>query len=645
MKILMNEDADEAAEMFTQLLREQYERCFIEKSQRMHNDNKPWMTTRILKLMDQRRKAYDNGRMVQWRELYFRVKEEVKKAKSETAKSIERNQLNSRKFSKQLQCVFGKNKKNLKVPFLSHLNDEEICKRICDHFTNICTFYPSINLCELPAFLPINDTPKVDRIQVYKELLKLNVNKASPPGSLPKRLIKEFAYELSLPVTHIYNLSLASMYPFLWKNATICPLEKKKILESLGDLRPLSLTDDFGKILEGFAASMILEDISGNIDPLQYGNLKGSSTSHYLIMLLDIILKGLEKPKHIAQLVLIDFKKAFDYVDHTVAIRELFLLGCRPSLLPFVISFLSGRRHRVCYNGILSDWQDISCGVPQGTKLGPIIFLAIVNNVARNCNIRAKFVDDLTLGKIIDTKDTISFDMQDNLDNISEDCLYVKMSTNPLKCENLMIFPRDKRSRRPIVYPDLRLNNLSLPFVNECKLLGVHLNTFLTWDTHIDFIVNKVNKCIFILYRARQFSFSTETMFTLYTWYIRTSLEYAASVWHPGLKEQQHARLESIQKRCFKIILGNNYINYETALTTLNTTTLFNRRENLLLKFGRNILRSEKHRHLLPPFLYDLHGRNTRGGTQLLQPVRCRTTRYQKSTVPYLVRLLNSQPM
>ena len=122
-------------------------------------------------------------------------------------------------------------------------------------------------------------------------------------------------------------------------------------------------------------------------------------------------------------------------------------------------------------------------------------------------------------------------------------------------------------------------------------------------------------------------------------------MEYAASVWHPGLKEQQHARLESIQKRCFKIILGNNYINYETALTTLNTTTLFNRRENLLLKFGRNILRSEKHRHLLPPFLYDLHGRNTRGGTQLLQPVRCRTTRYQKSTVPYLVRLLNSQPM
>ena len=300
------------------------------------------------------------------------------------------------------------------------------------------------------------------------------------------------------------------------------------------------------------------------------------------------------------------------------------------------------RKHRVRYNDVFSDWEDITCGVPQGTKLGPIIFLAIVNSVARNSDIRAKFVDDLTLGEIIDTTDTITFTMQDNLDDISDDCVYVKMSTNPLKCEVLMISPRDRRSRRPLVYPDLRLNNLSLPFVVQCKLLGVYLNSFLTWNTHLDYIAGKVNKCIFILYRTRQFNFSQETMYTLYTWFIRSSLEYAAPVWHPGLTSEQHARLEGIQKRCFRIILGNNYIDYQTALTTLKTTTLFSRREQLLVKFGHNILKSERHRHLLPPYLYDLHGRNTRRGRQLLQPVRCRTARYQKSSVPYLVKLLNS---
>ena len=106
-----------------------------------------------------------------------------------------------------------------------------------------------------------------------------------------------------------------------------------------------------------------------------------------------------------------------------------------------------------------------------------------------------------------------------------------------------------------------------------------------------------------------------------------------------------HTRIERIQKRCFLIIIGKNYINYQTAQITLNTTTLFNRREDLLLEFGQKVLKSDKHTHLLPPYLHDLHEHNTRRDRQLLQPVRCRTTRYQKSSIPYLVKLLNTQHM
>ena len=192
------------------------------------------------------------------------------------------------------------------------------------------------------------------------------------------------------------------------------------------------------------------------------------------------------------------------------------------------MNFLTGCNHRVRYNYVFYDREDITCGVPQGTKLGLIIFLAIVNNVARDSNICATFVDDLTVDEIKDTTDTISFTMQNNLDKISDDCIYVKMSINPLKCEVLMIFPRDKGSRRTLVYQSLKLNNPSLPFVVECILLGVHLNSFLTWNTHMDCIVSKVNRCIFISYRARYFNFSQEVIFTLYTCFIRTSLEYAA---------------------------------------------------------------------------------------------------------------------
>ena len=150
----------------------------------------------------------------------------------------------------------------------------------------------------------------------------------------------------------------------------------------MSDLRPLSLTPDLGKILEGFVAQLILNDIRDNIDPHQYGNLKGSSTTHCIIKILNSILKGLDCTKTLAQIVLIDFKKAFDFVDHTIAIRELFLLGCRPSLLSFVASFLSGRQHQVRYEDVLSSWDEITCGVPQGTRLGPIIFLAVINSLS-----------------------------------------------------------------------------------------------------------------------------------------------------------------------------------------------------------------------------------------------------------------------
>ena len=91
------------------------------------------------------------------------------------------------------------------------------------------------------------------------------------------------------------------------------------------------------------------------------------STSHYLIKLLDFVLKGIDQRDNLAVISLIDFKKAFDLVDHSVAIRELFVLGCRPELIPVIISFLQDQRHRVLYGDGLSDWQQITCGVPEGT--------------------------------------------------------------------------------------------------------------------------------------------------------------------------------------------------------------------------------------------------------------------------------------
>ena len=373
------------------------------------------------------------------------------------------------------------------------------------------------------------------------------------------------------------------------------------------------------------------------LDPYQYGNQKGSSTSHYLTFLLDHLLKGLDKGNTIGCLLLIDFKKAFDFVDHNVAVEELNAMGCRTSLLPFVMNFLTGRRHRVRYLDAISGYENTTCGVPQGTVLGPVVFGALVNRLCCTMFPRAKFVDDLSLGYLIQILTTIEFPMQEDINTLTDECQDKNMQFNVAKCEVMYANPT---RRQTLIYPDLHLLEITIPVVQTCKLLGVQLNSQLNWNDHVVYITKKANRSMFILYRAKKFGFSFESMITLYVWFLRTVLEYACPVWHPGLNQFHHTRIERVQKRALRVILGNDYHSYDNALGRLNMTSLYERRETLTLRFGRSLLRSPVHRHLLPPTNGEVHGRRTRDQGRL-RSVQARTERYRSSTIPYIVNLIN----
>ena len=153
--ILATDDADEAADTLERMLVEQYESSFPERRQRMRKENKPWITAKILRLMDARRQAYTRGRMDQWKTLYYQVKQEIKIAKRQTALKIEQNDINSAQFAKDIKSILGAQKKKLNIPFLDHLSAQEISEKIKTHFTNICTHFPPINVLELPSFFTI----------------------------------------------------------------------------------------------------------------------------------------------------------------------------------------------------------------------------------------------------------------------------------------------------------------------------------------------------------------------------------------------------------------------------------------------------------------------------------------------------------
>ena len=263
--------------------------------------------------------------------------------------------------------------------------------------------------------------------------------------------------------------------------------------------------------------------------------------------------------------------------------------------------------------------------------------MAMANDLVRAVVERAKYVDDLSMAQITRILHEINYQMQPKLDTLTSDCTDSLMSTNPVKSMVMHMVP----PKRPIVFPDLHLQGTPMPVVTECKLLGVHLNNEMNWNTHVEHILTRARRSFFILYRASQFSFCRTTLMTLYHWFVRTALEYAAPVWHPGLTQDQQNKIERIQKRCFRIILRDAYTSYEEALVLLGQSSLHQRREMLTLRLARSILTSPVHRDLLPPTLGAIHGRNTRHRGRL-QPVRCRTERYRKSFVPYAVKMLNN---
>lgn len=207
-----------------------------------------------------------------------------------------------------------------------------------------------------------------------KIISDLNASKSGHPKDLPIRLIKEFAFEIAIPLTSIFNACLQEgVFPSVWKTAAIIPVPKISNPQTPNELRPIALTPILGRVFESLLAKWLREDFEPQLDPQQYGNVKGISTAHYLVDMLHDTLSDLESPGTFTTLCAIDFTKAFDRINHTVAIRKIIESDVRPSIILTISSFLSDRNQCVKLQDHLSDPRTITCSVPQGTKFSPLL--------------------------------------------------------------------------------------------------------------------------------------------------------------------------------------------------------------------------------------------------------------------------------
>ena len=397
-RLFKDENANSMTELFYEKTTREYERFFPEKRVTIKPQSKPWVNPNIKAAMRERDMLYKTKPHCD----EYKRKRNIVVRLLKQARRLYGHQIfarlsasDPRKFHTTVRKLMGQQKSK------SILKDEQgknlTAEIINAHFSNICRQQPPLNT--LPQNGPIETIPVITVSQVQEKLEHLDIRKASYPGEIPIRLIHACSSFLATPLAMMYNQCLLEgVFPDKFKKAFITPIPKKTSPTSPSDLRPISKTPIISKVFEDFILQWLLAEVEHKIDPMQFGFRRGHSTTHYLVRLLHDLLEHLEISEALADIIISDFVKAFDLLDHETVINEARALEVSQFLLCIIASFLSGRQQCVqLENGEASNFQDITCGAAQGSKLGPILFVIVINRLMRQHKQRYKFADDCSI--------------------------------------------------------------------------------------------------------------------------------------------------------------------------------------------------------------------------------------------------------
>ena len=644
-------DVDQKIAYFSTITWLMIDKFFPLKKIDISSSDKEWITPKIKILIKQRQRAHVTKNYDLRKHLNKKIQQEIWKAKLNYNKKKAHlfHATNPREWYRHVNKIIGNKKHNLNVnniPELAHKTLKEQIKIVNEHFAKICNKYQPLSNIEL---MEINNNEAglsyVNELWTYK-MIKKYAKKSLGPNDFPQRILKEFAPELATPFCDIINCALKTgTFPAAYKKAEIVPIPKVNPPCSLSDLRPISKTPIGGKMIEKALMSELERDTMGKLDRTQYGNCRGSSTTHYLIKLTDQAYSSTDKG-HATTAITIDYSKAFDYVDHNVLIQKLVQLGIRSRVINLIISFLCDRSHNTNILGIKSEFAKITCGVPQGTVTGPKLFVIMINGDKCSLVTNYKFVDDKTM--VLSYTGNPTKTLQEALNIELKETEKDKMIINESKCHTITF----NFSKNNIPPQNLKLNGNIIEPENKIKLLGVYLTSDLRWTENTSNICSKVNRKLYIINKLKHFGLEKEELITAWKSILRPITEYAVPLWHSGLSENDSDRIEMLQKRVLSVILGLDYINfkkyykvndglvsYEDALELIGLTTLKHRREVLTSKFALDTARSQLHNDLFVK--NDNQYMATRNRLLLIEP-NCQTDRYYNSAVPYMIRILNS---
>ena len=417
-----------------------------------------------------------------------------------------------------------------------------------------------------------------------------------------------------------------------------------------------------------------MEYIKDKIDFRQYGGMKGNSISHYI----NFILLNQDSTAQTAILAcMVDFSKAFNRQNHNLLVTKLSDMGVPSWLLKVVMAFLTNRKMLVRYKGKQSTIKDLPGGGPQGTLLGLLLFLVLINDAGfkgqlnnagdlltskRNLKavnqIHLKYVDDLTLAETVNLPEKLvllkdserplpdcfhtrtghalpaaNSAVQEQLVKTMEYAEENEMKVNIKKSKVMLFNP----CRSVDFMPKLELDGAELELVESFKLVGVLIRSDMKWTDNTEYMVKRAYKKLWVVRRLKELGATTPDLLDMYTKQVRCILEFAAPAWHGALTQAERTDMERVQKCALHIILGDQYEGYKNALESSHLEALESRREQLCLKFANKAVKNEKHNKWFKP-KPKLPTRQTQ--VKWCKPI-ARTDRLMNSSISYLTNLLN----
>ena len=656
-RIFENQSVNEMVNTWSNLFLETARKYIPTKLIRVTPGEPPWLTNDIKKYMRIRnrlhRKAKHSGNQVHWAQyrksrnfVVSKLREAKNKHRSDLTEQISSSDSGNSKLWWKLVKHVLRNQNAISSEFppmkdgdVIISDDLEKAELFNRYFADQCTLdnedtEPPVVTYELQSLL---ENVTLEQTFVEECICLLKISKAGGPDNINPRLLRGCSKSISKPLCLIFNKSLrTSFFPCLWKDANMSPLHKKLSKQFTKHFRPISLLSCTGKIFERCVFKFLFNHCIDNkiITKFQSGYQPGDSPVQQLLELYDIILEAMDDGKFV-KFVFLDVSRAFDRVWHKGLLSKLYAIGIRGHLLNWFSSYLSMRRQRVVISGQTSSWKYVNAGVPQGSILGPLLFLIYINDIASivESNIRL-FADDTSLFFIADREN----------EDIANMTLNGDLSVISLWADQWFITLNDSKT---VSMTCTRLHNINptplflkrapISGADHHRHLGISLSSNGSWEHHIENICVRAMKRVDCL-RGMKFLLDRRSLEKLYFIFIRPILEYGDIIWD-NCSHRCSEMLERVQLAAARIVTGaTQKVEIRLLYEEIKWERLCHRREKHKLVEMYKIVHGLSPDYLRQkvPDLFDT-GHNTRN-SENIPLIFCRSEQRRNSFFPSTIR-------